>query len=307
MQNGLQKDRIYSLIVGTKEEAVEITNLHIKFNVTKTSSNKDRKNSATVEIYNLSETTRKKLEQPYVQVMLKVGYVQTGLSLLFVGQVVNMSTSRLKPFLSKKQGADIVTKLEVDEFYEALNTRILGRTMPEGSTVGNAIQQIVSVMPEVESTIITGDNVNKTFPDGYPLNGTPRQNLDRISQDYDVEWQIDNSVLYVSDHNKSFTKDMDRVPLIGQTSGLIESPEFINEEAKRYRREVKDKPKKYKNPKPNSIRVKILLNAAIVAGSTIKLQYEDLTGYYIVGEVQHTGGYRDNDWYSTLLLTERID
>jgi hypothetical protein len=40
-----QKNRIYSLIVGTKTDAVEITNLQIKFEVTKTSDNREKKKS----------------------------------------------------------------------------------------------------------------------------------------------------------------------------------------------------------------------------------------------------------------------
>src|SRR5690625_2277892 len=89
-----QFNRVYSLVVGTKDDAIEINNLHITFDVVKTSSNKDRKNSAWVEIYNLSEGRRRSLEQPYVQVRLKVGYVDTGLYTLFSGQVVNISTSK---------------------------------------------------------------------------------------------------------------------------------------------------------------------------------------------------------------------
>lgn len=308
MANGekIQRDRIYSLIVGKGEEAKEINNLQIVFKVTKTSSNKDRKSSAYVEIYNLSKSTRKMLEKPYTQVSLKVGYASTGLVQLFQGQVVNITTARVKPFLSKKQGADIITRLDIDELYEALNTKFVSKTIPEGGTVEDAIRYTVSTMDGVESVVITSENVKKKFPDGYPLDGTPRQNLDTLSTNYDLEWQVDGGVIYIADYDDSHTKDKATVPLISSRSGLIEYPEYINEEAKRYSRQVKGKTAKYTAPKKNSLKVTILLNAAIVAGSTVKLQFEDIDTYFKVDEVIHSGNFRGNDWKSVLTLTEAL-
>ena len=308
MIEGFQRDRIYSLIVGTAEDAVEINNLQIKFDVVKTKSNKDKKNTAKVEIYNLSEERRKKLEQDFIQVSLKVGYAHTGLSTLFTGQVVNVSNAKVKPFLSKKSGADIITTLEITELYEELNGTQVSKLVPAGKTVGDAIREVVKAMPSIGSVQMNGRGINTPLPDGYPLSGNPVHILDRISSDYHIDWQIDNKTLLISDVDGSFeNKDKTLVPKIGQMSGLIESPEYVNEEAKRLRREVAGKTKKYKNPKENSLKIKILLNPTIVAGSVFKLEFGEITGFYIVSEVRHKGGYRDNDWYSEILATQKID
>lgn len=307
-----QRSRIYSLIVGSEDEAVEINNLEIRFKVVKTSSNRDKVNSAYVEIYNLSEEKRKSLEKQYVGVSLKVGYVDTDLKSLFSGQVVNINTKRIQPILSRRQGSDIITKLEITELFEEMNTPTKTKIVPAGKKIKDVILEITKDMPEITQREIKGKNVERGLPDGYPISGTPRRVLDSLSRDYNIEWQIDQGILYVTDKDKSFTEDMNTVPKYGEMSGLVEKPEYINEDAKRIRATQKatekgKEPPKPKNPRPNALKFKILLNPTIVAGSIIFLEFGDLTGYYKVDEVTHEGAYRDDEWYSTLICSEKIE
>lgn len=308
----LQRGRIYSLIVGGDEGAVEINNLEVRFKVIKTSSNRDKVNSAYVEIYNLSEEKRKALERQYVGVSLKVGYSDMDLVSLFSGQVVNIHTKRIPPILSRRQGADIITKLEITELFEEMNSPTPTKVVPAGKKVKDVILEVIKDIPDITRTEIKGENVERGLPDGYPVTGTPRRVLDNLSRDYNIEWQIDQGVLYVSDKDKSFTEDVGAVPRYGEMSGLIEKPEYINEDAKRLRATQKatekgKEPPKPKNPRPNALKFKILLNASIVAGSIIYLEFSDLTGYYKVDEVTHEGSFRDDEWYSTLICSERIE
>jgi len=306
MASPYQRGRVYSLIVGTAEDAVEINNLQIKFKVEKSSSNKDKKNTAYVEIYNLSEDRRKRLEEDYVQVSLSVGYVDTEILPLFQGQVTNITTSKLDSFLTRRQGTDLVTKLQLDELYTEMNSKVLSAFVPAGSTVGSVVRRVIKDMPEVTRQEMGGSGVNTLLPNGYPVSGTPRQVLDRLSNDYDIEWQIDGGVLYVSDSDGTFSNNNEFVLSIGQQSGLIDRPEYVNEEAKRLRRQAQGRKTK-KEPKKNAIKFKMLLNASVVAGSVIYLDFEDLTGYYKVDEVIHEGEYRGNNWYSLLTCTERVE
>ena len=309
MAGPIQKDRIYSLIVGTEDDAIEINNLQIKFKVEKASNNKDKKNTAYVEIYNLSEDRRTKLEKDYVQVQLSVGYAHTELVHLFSGQVKNITTSKLENFLTKRQGTDLVTRLELDELYTEINNSSITGFVPSGSNIRAVIERVIKDIPEVTQRQITGRNVETVLPSGYPLTGTPRQILDRLSHNYDIDWQIDQGILYVADSDGVYSEDKSKVYSIGQNSGLIERPEYINEEAKRLRRAQrgKDGSKNKKEPKKNAIRLKILLNPRIVAGSMIYLDFHPQTGYYKVDEVVHEGDFRGNTWYSVLRCTERIE
>lgn len=316
-----QKDRVYSLVVGDKEDAVEINNLQIKFSVTKTSSNADKKNKATVEIYNLSESRRKALEKDYVQVELRVGYAELEMETLFTGQVVNISNSRVHKILSKKDGANVVTKLEIDELYTSLNHSLKSKIVPEGSTVREVILSLISDIPEVTRHEMNGNAIERVVEDGYPIHGAPKSVLDNLSKTYDIEWSIDSGVLYVSDRFKSYMKDTSKVPLIGQMSGLIEAPEFVSSGEKRKRQSVKvnttsgdtadvepsQEAKKKGNTRKDSLKMKILLNPALIAGSIFKLDFGDLTGYYKIDEVTHKGDFRGRDWYSEIMCSEKLD
>lgn len=304
----IQRNRIYSLIVGTAEDAVEINNLQIKFTVTKTSDNKDKKNDAKVEIYNLSEDRRRALEEEHVHVSLSVGYSDTGLIELFSGQILNVTNKKndIDSFLTRRQNTDLITKLDVDELYTSLNGKLLNRIVPAGKTVGDVIKEIIKDIPEITRQETNGNAIKRQVPDGYPLSGTPRQNLDNISRDYDLEWQIDSGILYISDVEGTFSDDLNSVFSIGQFSGLIERPVFYNPDTKRLRHK-KTSGKSKKAPKKKTLRMKILLNPAIIAGSIIKLDFEDLTGYYKVTEVKHEGDFRGNTWHSTLSCTEKIE
>lgn len=298
----LQKDRVYSLIVGNENGAVEINNLQIRFQVVKTSNNKDKKNSAHVEIFNLKEETRKAFEEDYVRVSLKVGYYHTELVELFAGEVVNISNtkSNIKPFNTRRSGTDLITKLDIDELYSDMNNRVVSYIVPAGQTVGDAISAIVRDIPSVTRQQMNGTAITRQLVDGYPLVGTPRQNLDKISKEYGINWQIDNGVLYISDHDGAFTNDRNSVPKIGQLSGLIERPEYTNPDRKRLKK--KDK----KNKSENTLKFKILLNPTIVAGSIIYLDFENISGYYKVDEVRHEGDFRSDKWESTIICSERI-
>jgi hypothetical protein len=306
MAHELQKDRIYSLIVGTEGDAVEINNLQIKFKVEKTSSNKDKKNSAYVEIYNLSEDRRVKLEEDYVQVSLSVGYADTQVLPLFQGQVRNITSSKLDNFLTKRQGTELVTRLDIDELYTILNGKSVSAIVPAGKSVRSVIERLIQDIPEVTRQEMNGEAVNQVLPNGYPMNGSPRQILDNLSRDYSLEWQIDGGVLYISDSDGTYSDDKSSVFSIGQFSGLIDRPQYINEEAKRLRRLASGR-KTNKTPKKNSVKFKILMNPAINAGSIIYLDFETLTGYYKVDEIIHEGDFRGNDWYSTLVCTEKLN
>lgn len=311
-----QKNRVYSLIVGTQEDAVEINNLQIKFSVTKTSNNKEKKNKAQVEIYNLSEERQRALESKYVTVQLKVGYADAlgqgdELVTLFTGQVVDLQVSEKGSYLTSRSGTDIVTKLVIDELFKELNGRAVSKTVPAGKTVRDVILSLVEEMPEITRNEIGGESVNREVPDGYPMVGTPRQILDDLSRTYNIEWEIDQSILKVSDVDGVYSDSVEGVPLIGEFSGMLERPEFKSEDSKRIRTSGKEGEEVVTedamNPQTNQdgIHMKILLNPTITSGSVVKVEWGDIDGYFKVSEVTHTGDYRGIDWHSRLILSPR--
>lgn len=280
-----QINRQYELRVGNGNGTeIVIDNLHIEFTVTKSSDNKKRPNKANIRIYNLSEERQKYFESPFVEVVLSVGYVGLGMQKIFAGQVTVAGT--------QKQGADTVTEVQLDSLYTELNMKNITQTAPAGSTVKQVIEKVALGL-NVVKTIFSGENIKKTLVDGYPLLGSPRQIMTQIADAFEIEWQIDDQILYIQDAGKSYMTDESKAYRISEESGLIERPYFDNIEKQRGK---EDKIKKARR----GVQLKILLNPAIVAGSIVYIDYGDFTGYYKVERLKHKGGIYTEDWETEL-------
>lgn len=285
-----QKDRIYSLIIGDKDNGWEIHDLNISFDVVKSSDNKAKVNNATIDIWNLSAEKQAFLEKDYVAAVLSVGYLQTGLKRLFAGQVTYATT--------RKEGPDVITQIKMGTAYTELNHKIISKFVAPGMTREDALKMIAKDIPVISRNVITGVNCKSQLLDGLPLSGSNREMLNEICRAGQMEWQVDEGVLYVADVGESHTLDKNTVYVINEMSGLIKRPYKASGDI---RRSNTDKAKK------KGLQFTMLCNPDIVAGSLIKLEYGEYTGYYKVDEVRSYGEYRDpNTWYSDVRLTEKI-
>lgn len=286
-----QKNRAYSLIVGdiNTGDGFEITNLSVSFDVNKTSSNKDKTNSCTIEIYNLSREKQKFLEQPYIAAVLSAGYHDTVVKRLFSGQVTKATT--------RKSGTDFITQLQMGEGYVELNHQTLSKFVAPGKTYKDVIEELRKGLPGVSRTVYNGINVNNPVLDGYPLSGTPRQMLDEISESQQVEYHIDGSVLYVNDMDGTSTDDFNTAFVINKDTGLIELPYAISGDV---RRGAKDK------AKIPGVQFKILLNPEVVCGGIILLEDQNFGGYYKVSATRTYGQWRGSDWYTDIRCEEKV-
>lgn len=282
-----QLNRQYLLFIGKRGsgEGVELSNFDISFKVSKNSDNKKKPNKAKVTIQNLSEEYQKYVEEPFVEVSLSVGYAGIGLKTLFVGQVTLAST--------KKDGPDIHTTLEVDTLYTTMNHKIITKTVPPGQRVETVIDAIAREIPEVTRTVFSGKNIKKSFVDGYPLTSSPRQALNELSDSFELEWQIDDTTLFISDRGDSYMTDNSKAFLISEQTGLIDRPYFDTIEKQRAKKDQVKKGRK-------GLELSILLNPAITAGSIVRIEYGHLTGYYKVENLVHEGATDQDKWITKL-------
>lgn len=282
-----QVNRQYTLQIGQgKGSGIEITGLHITFKVNKGSDNKRRTNKATVKIYNLSEEHQKYIEAPFVECVLSVGYIGAGMHRLFAGQVTVAGT--------EKEGTETVTEIQIDSLYTQLNHKTVSKTAPAGVSVKGVIENLVKEMDGVSRVVFSGTNITKSFVDGYPLSGSPRQILNELGEAFELEWQIDDDVMYIQDAGKSYMLNNSKAFKISETSGLIDRPYFDQIEKQRGK---KDKLRAARN----GLKLRILLNPALVAGSIVYIEHGDKTGYYKIERLTHTGEYFGNDWSTELV------
>jgi hypothetical protein len=133
-----QFKRFYRLTVGDYKtrDGLEITDLQITFDISKSADNSAQSNSASIEIYNLSPNNLKILETEYPAAILEVGYEsQNNLKILFAGKVGDVST--------RKRGPDKVTQLIIGSSYTELNHETISKLVPSGGTVKTVVEELV--------------------------------------------------------------------------------------------------------------------------------------------------------------------
>lgn len=278
-------NRVYELIVGDykKNDGLLINNLQITFDITKSSSNKDKSNSAAIEVYNLSDESLKLLDTDYPAASFSAGYRDTGgVKLLFGGQVTQVST--------RKSGTDRVTQLLLGTGYTELNHQVMSDLVAPGVNADKVLDKLVPAIG-ADRGVYNGTNLNSQIIYGYPLTGTPKEMLDEISEKYNVDWQLDDGVLYVHDNDKGNTDNLNTAYVISRFTGLVEAAYRVSGPIRRSKADKAKKP---------GVQMKIMLNSDIRAGDIIRLEDTLIQGWYKVDELRHTGGFRSPGWYTEI-------
>lgn len=282
----IQKNRQYELIIGDYKsgDGLLINNMQVTFDISKSSSNKDRSNSAAIEIYNLSDESLKVLDTDYPTAVFSAGYLDTGgPKRIFAGQVTLVTT--------RKSGTDRVTQIQMGTGYVELNHQILNQLTSPGRTVKDVAEDIRNNLPGVSRGVYNGTNLNNQVIYGYPLMGTPREMLDELSEKYQLEWQVEDDVLYVHDNDRANRENFETAYVVSKYTGLVENAYRVSGDV---RRSKKDKAKK------QGVQWKMLLNADIQAGDIVKLEDTLIQGWYKVDSIRHYGGWRDTPWYTEI-------
>jgi hypothetical protein len=283
-----QINRAYELIVGNavSGEGLQINDLQVTFDISKSSSNKDKTNSASIEIYNLSNDNLKLLDVDYPAAVFSAGYRDIGIKRLFAGQVTNVTT--------RKSGTDRITQILMGGAYTELNHQVMSNLTAPGRTVKDVAEDIRKALPGVSRSVFNGTNLTNPIIYGYPLQGTPKDMLNELSEKYNLDWQIDDGVLYVHDNDRGNSEKFEDAYVISKYTGLIENAYRASGDI---RRSKKDK------VKIQAIQMKILLNPDIVPGDIILLEDVLFNGYYKITDMRHTGDWRGQAWYSELRAT----
>lgn len=294
--DGYQKNRVYSLIVGDAKtnNAFEIKNdLQVTFDISKSTDNKKRTNSAAIEIYNLNAEQIKILDTDYPAASFSVGYLDSGNIKRIFGGVVNHVSTR-------KNGTDTITQLQIGSGYTDLNHQVLSEIVPPGKTVKDVAETLRKSLPGVSRGVYNGTNLNNEILYGYPLMGSPKEMLDELASKYALDWQVDDDVLYVKNNDRANNENFNQAYVISAYTGLIENAYRVSGDRKRSKKDKAKKP---------GIQMKILLNPDINAGDIIRLEDTYITGWFRVDSLRHSGGWRSRSWYTEIKASylEKVD
>tara|TARA_R110000744_G_C19371770_1_gene563167 strand:+ start:37003 stop:37896 length:894 start_codon:yes stop_codon:yes gene_type:complete len=292
----IQINRGYSLTVGDWKtgDGWKVDTLQVSFEISKSSNNKDSTNSASIEVTNLSPEQIKILETDYLAAEFYAGYYSTSnsssnINRIFAGQVTSVTT--------RKNGTDIVTQLQMGSGYVELNYNVLSKLVSPGKTVKDVFEEIRGSMPGVARGVYNGTNINNQLISGYPLMGEPRRIMDKLSSTYQVEYRVDDNVLYVNDIVGGINEADNSALVINQESGLVDIPYLVQGDKKRSSADPITKP---------VTQFRMLLNPDIMPGEIIRLEYPGFTGWYKVDSLRHSGSYRSNDWYTEVRCSENV-
>lgn len=265
----------------------ESEDIRINFNIEK--SLIGYPNLGNIKIYNLSENSRNMIEEKGLQVQLFAGHEDTGISLLFSGDIINV--------VHLKIGPDWISEIFSADGINALSTSTINKTLPAGANPEQIYNELVCQMDGVLKGVTEGlkDCLSgkKSLLRELQLSGNVKDWLDKISRDCGFDYSINDGVIETTSENLPLN-DVPSV-VINQASGMIGSPE---------RTEI-------------GINVKNILLPTLKLGRTIKVESisEQINvgnlffrkippikneGIYRIDKLIHIGDNYDNTWETSI-------
>jgi len=276
-------NRIAKLIVSDTEMA----NLRISFNIEK--SLVGYPNLGNIKIYNLSESSRNKIEEKGLDIQLFAGYQDTEVVLLFKGDIINV--------VHLKTGPNWISEIFSADGVNILSTATINKTLPAGVDTEQIYNELVAQMQGISKGTTEGLknclSGKRSLLRELQLSGNVKDWLDKISKDCGFEYSINEGVIETAPTGLPLS-DVPPI-IINQLSGMIGSPE---------RTEI-------------GINVKNFLLPGLKLGRTIRVEAisEQINignlffrkvppvrndGVYRIDKIVHAGDTHDNIWESNI-------
>ncbi len=252
---------------------LRIQDLKIKFEITK--SIKSESNSAKIEIYNLSQNTRKRIVSDQLVKVLAgykeaYGYIEIG-----QGDISNVVHSSSSP--------DIITTIYTKDGLKAVRGNVISLSFDVKTPLSSVLAAIQSKLglPLKFSGIDKTANLKK----GYSFIGSVSTALEDLSTQFNFTWSIQNGQLQILSKNKGTGKE---VVVLSASTGLIEAPE------------KKIDSKKDLNSTPDTYKITALLQPQLEVGDNIRIESKFLSGVFLINNFTHTGDTRGQEWYTEI-------
>lgn len=273
-------NRKVQLLVGKRGQTGRlISNLRIVFKVEK--SLEKNPNSSSITVYNLSEETRRIIEQEGAVAQLKAGYGTAEVPVIFQGDLARVTT--------KKQGPDLITDLEAQDGGEAYQTAEVDLSFAKGVESGQILTSVLDSMGLSKGSVVDFKTSLK-YLSGFMFSGGAKDALDVVLAKQNLTWSIQDNQLQILPRGKSTTEE---VVILNPKTGLIGSPfttKVLNSDLLK---------KKDKKEAENGIQFTSLLNPLLKPGRVVSLEAKLVQGLYRVEKVTHNG-----DTHGTNFFTE---
>jgi hypothetical protein len=263
--------------------------LRITFECTKTIYRTP--NVATIKIYNLNQTHENMINGEFNDVILQGGY-QEDTRLFFRGNIKYCNAYR--------DNDDRIVELNCGDGDKDFHGALINFTLAAGHSDADAIHQLKTSFRAITLGHIAGKNLFKKHSRGRAFSGNARDILDRIADNNDAQWSIQDGILIMIPVDSTLPNE---AIAVSSETGLKGAPEINN---KGIRMKMMFDPRIIPGSKlwllNNEMKMKHL--KAQLTGQKRKLHgphrpvRTDPDGIYKVYAVHITGDTRGPDWDS---------
>lgn len=260
--------RVWSLSIGTRQWS----DLRVVFEIQKTLGR--HPNPAQITIYNLARSTRDSFARGDA-VRLVAGY-EGQADLVYAGDLVETSSLR--------DGADWATTVSCSDGARAwrANERASYRNGANVATVVESLAKSMGLAVAPGSlAVLAGSQVRGSLVQV----GQAARSMQTLLEPLGLSWSIQDGALQLIQLNGTTTEE---AVLLSPETGLVGSPEKMGSRGTASKRD--------------KVRATSLLQGTLRPGRQVKLQSEQLSGYFRVNEVLHKGDSHGDEWYSETIL-----
>lgn len=267
--------------IATEDDGVALNGLRFEFSVRKTRSSAP--NSVSVRVYNPASSSRAMASEKKADVRIYGGYTSNP------GLVTDANIVRA---LTKWEPPNVILEIEALEGIRVLREKTISISHNNRSTVRQVIDEIADQL-EVDVREIEFD-VSQPLRGGFAHVGKPARALDDLVRRFKGSWSFQNKDLAFLPEEGYI--ESDDVPLITARSGMLFSPEAFEKQTSSDADENEDT--------LTGWRVTSLMRPEIEPGDKIKVESRDVSGEYVVDEVEHKGDINSSEWYSVFTCVE---
>ena len=287
--------QVYKIIFPKLNISFE-NNLHIGFSIEKDSTKES--NKAKLEIYNLSDATRKKIELADTEVEIYAGYERAGGAILCFRGTVTYGFTR-------DVGTDCITTLDLADGTVALRDSYCSLSYAPGTSAKTIIQRCAN---EMGVPVVYGEDVGEleSYKNGFSFIGQAKDGLTEICNALGLSWSIQNNILNIILVGGTSTN---RGLVFSPQSGLVGVPERIvqaeyKSNKSNPKKTQKERTKKEKPRKKAGWKIQTLLVPSVNPADLVKVESKWIEGWFRVEKVSHRGDYNGTNWGSMMELIE---
>lgn len=253
--------RVWAVSVGLSGEVgKKYAGLRTVFEIDKTSTSSS--NKAKIKLYNLNPESRKEMQRKGLRIRLDAGY-QGIVETLYLGEVVLGGNS------SREGDRDIATLFECGDAESNLILAKFDKSYPVKTRYLQVVKDLAAALDVNIGTVIGIQEM--VYNSGISFSGSVKGALDKLLKKQGLEWSIQNNYLQiipVTAHNG------DEAQVISDSTGLIGIPTNGND----------------------SVNFTALLNPRLMPGAPVKLESENISGYFKVRRAKFEGDSHGDKW-----------